>query len=147
MTILPNENQIINAILEGNDPILETLREQYKSSKVVSREYTGVGSFTQFEVSDLAPHVKPKGFVISDIHLEVKGTENGVSAMLFIKNGVIDFLEIITTTGNLPEDFVIESIYYFKRKENNSFQNLIASKERDLEVTRRAWLKVNIKNV
>jgi hypothetical protein len=141
MKILPNENQIINSILKGNDPILETLREQYKLSEVILREYTGVGFYIQFKVSESPPNVKPNSFVIQDIHLEVKGTENGASAMLFIKNGVIDFLEIIATTGNLPEEFEGESIYYFKRKKANSFQELRASKERDLEVTRRVWLK------
>lgn len=141
MSILPNETQIMNALLDGNDPVLEILRQQFDSSEVNSREFTGVGSFTYFKVSENSPRVDPSSFFISDVHLEIEGTENGASAMLFVRNGVIDFLEVIAVTGKLPEDYIINSVNYLTRKKVDSFHELIPSMERDLEVTRRAWLK------
>ncbi len=134
------EQTIINALLIGDDPTLFILRQQYKGASVKGRKFTGCGFFTHFDVP-VVPHTEAMNFVINDVALDVEDIENGASAMLFVRNGVIDFLEIATHTEDWPKDAKLVNICYFKRKLHDSFDELVASDKRYLEVTRRAWIK------
>ena len=137
------ETQIMKALLTGNDPVLNTLREQFYNSKIVKREFTGCGFFIHFSVLESCKKVNPQNFVIDDVYLEVEGAENGASAMLFIREGIIDFLEVVTCTGNWPGNPILKSLNYFTKKPRaDSVAELVPSKERDIKVTKLAWTKM-----
>ena len=140
MKITPLEKRIIGALLDGDDPTLSRLREQYALAMVITRDFTGCGFFTHFCVPDTASRVTPPSFVVNDIFLEVRGTENGASALLFIRDGLIDFLEVVATTGDWPQNPEITSIQSFHRKGiRGTVKELVPQQRRDLDVIRRAW--------
>lgn len=134
------EQQLMAAFLAGDDLVLATLREQYATAVVTSRDLTGVGFFTHFAVAASAPRVVPSDFIIHDIGVEVAGLEYGASAMLFVRDGLIDFLEVVTHSGEWSDNATLVSIYYYTRKPGTTKEYLIASDTRDLDVTRQAWL-------
>jgi hypothetical protein len=135
------EERVVAALLAGDDPQLATLRQQYSVASVRDREFTGVGFFTHFKLTAGPQAVEPESFVIDDVFLDVPETQNGASAMLFVRKGVIDCLEVVATTDDWPENPTLSRISYSKRKFPGSFEQLVLSEERDLEVTRRAWNK------
>ena len=103
---------------------------------------SGSGIFTHFSVPESGQKVDPPNFVIDDVYLEIEGFENGASAMLFIKNGKIDFLEVVAITGEWPDNPILRSLHYFTKKpRKDSVVELIPSQERDLDVTKLAWIK------
>jgi hypothetical protein len=65
--IVELEGILLDALLVGDDPMLEMLRKQYATTVVSSREFTGVGFFTNFMVAEAAPRVNPPNFDIRDV--------------------------------------------------------------------------------
>lgn len=134
------EQQLMAAFLAGDDLMLAALREQYATAVVADRDLTGVGFFTHFAVAAAAPGVVPSDFIMRDVGVEITGLEYGASAKLFVRDGLIDFLEVVTHSEEWPDDVRLVSIYYYKRKPGTAQAYLIASDVRDLDVTRQAWL-------
>jgi hypothetical protein len=112
MHTLEWELRLVEALLTGQDPMLEALRNQCAVAEVRSRKYTGVGFYTQFTVADTAPRVEPPDFEITDVHADIVGLEAGAMAMLFVRQGVIDFLEVCAYFGGFPRDPEIRSVDY-----------------------------------
>ena len=116
------ENTLMYMLLKGNHPVLEVLQNQYLNSKVVSREFTGVGFFTEFVVNPDITQVKPSGFYIDDVYASFKGEKGAVlSFYLSIKNGFIWYLEGITISdclGSWPENYTDFSLLYINNKRN-----------------------------
>lgn len=131
------ENALIEALLKGNDPILKTLRQQIESLTVEKRDFTGVGFFTHLGTDESVPRVKPPDIVIRDVLFEIKGLESGAMAMLFVREGIIDFLEVVTFYGDWPDDAELDSIQYMKRKAGS--KEFVSSKKRDMSVVREYW--------
>ncbi|HCF49438.1 MAG TPA: hypothetical protein DER60_04100, partial [Syntrophomonas sp.] len=94
MTYENLERKLMEMLLAGNDDVLIRLREQYKSSKVISREHSEVGFFTTFlqqDRNDLC--IDGKSFQIGDVDGSVNGIDGAVGFVLYIKNGFISMLE------------------------------------------------------
>lgn len=88
------ETAVLDKILAGDEPAFSILREQLRSARVSKREYTGVGFFTEFEISSNAPRLaasKPIRF--GDVLAEIDGMEHGAGFVLFIDSGLITMLE------------------------------------------------------
>lgn len=84
----------MDKLLDGEDHLLGILQEQYKRSTVKSREFTGVGFYTTFTLDKNVPKAEYKNtFQIGDVIGEVKGINNGIGFILFIKDGLINILE------------------------------------------------------
>ena len=62
---------------------------------VLSREFTGVGSFTHFSPNSTPANVPDGPITLSGL-IDVPGVHNGMGAALFIKNGHADVLETFT---------------------------------------------------
>ncbi len=90
----PIERQVMQMLLAGDHPTLETLRQQFARCMVVEREFTGVGFFTSFEVQDCIPQlVPPRRIVIGDVCADVDGLDYGCGFILFVNDGLIGILE------------------------------------------------------
>ncbi len=137
MTIEAFERELMKIILAGDDPILVTLREQYKASVVTTREFTGVGCYTNFGIPTNTPLVSPANFEIDDVGMELQGVEHGAVAVLFVRDGKIDFLEMVTIIGQWPNDLILESITYVY---NEAVRSPTTTTERDLDALRNSWL-------
>ena len=84
---------------EFESAILKRLVHQFPMLKfcvanlhVLSREFTGVGSFTHFQLSSSSTSL-PDGSYTLDVLINMPDVSNGMGAALFIKDGYADFLE------------------------------------------------------
>ena len=98
------EENVMNMLLEGPDQKLGILKNQYLSSKVVKREFTGGwGFFTTFEVSDDLVKETFNGRV-DDLKANIIDNEGRrlkgdyLFFILYVTDGKIDTLECFTTT-------------------------------------------------
>jgi len=117
------EKRVIEKLLEGEDNVLKILRKQYEKATVKSRKFSGTGFYTEFEFPDGVVKLEPlKSFQFGDVIGSMDGVNDGVGFVLFVKNGVIDFLEGYTY-GNekFPETVLNYQLSFDSgQKRNNS---------------------------
>jgi uncharacterized Zn finger protein (UPF0148 family) len=97
------EKEVMEKIMEKDTSINAILKEQYKKARVVSRDFTGVGFFTDFELADDAPNIEEEvayGYgnvtaIINDFYQ--------CGFVLFIKDGKMICLEGYTAQDEWPE--------------------------------------------
>ncbi len=98
------EVEIIKALAEIDDE-KSCLLQQLSSSEVIDRDYSGVGVFTQFNVSSKAIKLGPERVKLEDFptcYLHHPHLESGAGVILWITDGVIDTLECFTYGGDWP---------------------------------------------
>jgi hypothetical protein len=88
------ENDVMRTILENKFEEIDILKEQYRNSQVLKREFTGCGFFSNFIVNDIEKKLRFENYNMKLSCLgELEGVKDGVGFILFIKDGFIDFLE------------------------------------------------------
>lgn len=101
------ERQIMEMLLAGDHPVLETLREQFQRAKVAEREYTVVGFFTHFAVpADVRRLPNNRSFELDDVYGASRDSQWSwpeFGFILFVRDGAIDFLEGYTYYDTFPE--------------------------------------------
>ena len=99
------EEQVLEMLLRGQDEVLDFLRQQVKDAQVSSREITGVGFFTNFEVPAEAPRVKarPK-FELGDVNGMADNVKYGLGFLLFVNDGALSMLEGYTYDEPWPDE-------------------------------------------
>ncbi len=107
------ERAVMQKLLEKNTSINKTLREQYQKPQVISREFTGVGFFTDFKVPENVFRVtEPLDRAFGDVICEINGIEDFGGFVLFTENGVIEFLEGYTCYDNWPSVITSYRLYH-----------------------------------
>lgn len=86
------EKLLMNKLLDGDNEIFIDLRNQYHQALVISREFTGCGFFTTFDVQGYTPKYLVTGR-IDDVAAEFKNSNDMACFILYIENGKIDTLE------------------------------------------------------
>jgi hypothetical protein len=86
------------ALLERIADSLPELRPLLGKLHVLSREYTGVGCYTNFMAIEPNPNL-PNSMPPVEAHIEMPGVPSGLSAYLAIDRGSPRFLEIVTYGG------------------------------------------------
>jgi hypothetical protein len=123
----PLECEVMHMLLCGDEATLLVLRRQMDASRVKERKLTGVGFYTTFAVPDCIQRVELKRSLhLGDVHAEIDGLQFGAGFVLFVNDGVIDFLEGYTYEEPWPVE-----IHRFKLAYTGGAQ-------RDLEAIRRA---------
>jgi len=91
--LTPNsfELAILRFIATKQPSIVESIARLH----VLSREFTGVGSFTKFHLEEVASEV-PKQHIELDALIKVPSVPNGMGAVLFCKGGKPEVLEVYT---------------------------------------------------
>ena len=87
------EQEVMQALLSGDDDILTALREQLKAALVVEREMTGAGFYTTFEVPADAPRAGDRSFKFGDVVASLPGLDYGAGFLLYVKLGALHMLE------------------------------------------------------
>jgi len=113
LTFTQLERQVFELLLAGEDPMLNSLRQQFRLSRIISRLYTGVGYYLTIDV----PHkrtevvefsnVKPS-FCFGDVDgvLTIGDYQQMIGFLLWVENGYIDQLEVYTYGGEKwPDKF------------------------------------------
>jgi hypothetical protein len=134
LTFTSLESQVLEWLLAGEDPVLNELRQQLRSSSIESRQYTGVGFYLKFDV----PH-NVQGFFESskvktsfcfgdvDVELTTGNYQQRVGFLLWVENGYLDQLEAYTYGDEKwPEKIDEIHLRYL-------------GNQRDLEDLRRNW--------
>lgn len=99
------ESKVMELLLQGEDSALHLLREQLRTSKVIAREFTGVGFFTKFEVPEDAKKIEGyKSFKFGDVEATIAGLKHGAGFLLHIEKGALDTLEGYTYDEIWPSD-------------------------------------------
>jgi hypothetical protein len=104
------EKMLMNLLLEGDQPVLAVLRQQYLAAKVGRREFTGVGFWSDFEIPESAPLVEPPNFAAGTVDIQLEGVRLGAGCVLFIKNSKLVQLDCYTYDDDWPEDINIKSL-------------------------------------
>jgi hypothetical protein len=89
--INPNDFEV--AILEGLAARDSSIARCIERLHVLSREFTGVGSFTHFRCEEPDAGA-PKQHVGLDTLINMPGVPNGMGAVLFLKGGEPECLEV-----------------------------------------------------
>ena len=127
MEFLPIERCLMDALLAGDDPTLESLRAQYAGSTVAKREGTGSGFFLDLSVPEGVSPSAPPALRIGDVVFEFAGFPDGGEAILWVHDGRLSNLEAFARGGVWPEGAQLESVGYF------------SGPERDLDWLRQSW--------
>jgi len=101
------EDSVMKALLREDEKISKKLIKQYESIVVTDRYFSGDGFITEFEVrnfdnrlnaSDLLHRfeISNERIVLRNVHAEVNALEYGARFLLFIDDGLINFLEGFT---------------------------------------------------
>jgi hypothetical protein len=107
----PIERRIIQALVATEGTTGETLWAQYEQASVLRRDFTGVGFSTYFTVPDAAPRLRDSRNPIGRLILiDLEGLQHGASAVLWVKDGVLDRLEVFTFTEPWPAEPVVRGI-------------------------------------
>lgn len=109
-------DRLMIRLLAGDDPMLDALRAQYAKAAFSGQTVTGVGFFTSFTVPPDVERVQPLDFDIMDVSLDIVGVRSGGMAILAIRDGVIDYQEVVTHEGASPENPVVRSIAHHSAK-------------------------------
>jgi hypothetical protein len=99
------ERQVIATLLAPAHPVMDALREQLDACKIASRQFTGVGFFSELVVADgvePAP-VTRRQLDLSDATATMEGLEHGAGFVLFVREGVLDTLEGFTYDEPWPD--------------------------------------------
>lgn len=108
------ETRLLDACLDGDDPILAALRAQARVASVDRREHTGDGVRTYFEVPADCPAVEPEAIHFSDVDLDIEGLKDGASVSLWIIRGRLAFLEVMAYDGAWPEAPEVRGLRYLQ---------------------------------
>ena len=131
----PLERELMDALLDGDDPVLGVLRDQLCQSRVVSRDYTGSGFFTYFSVSDSAQLAQADAMQLGDVWFGLQGRPEGGDALLWVANGVLHSLEVIAHDGDWPEDAALDGVHYFSEpRDIQAMQGDLSSRALDYHV-------------
>ena len=127
------ERRALEMLLAGDNAELGVLRAQLNAATVASREFTGVGFFTELSVPAELPRVKRRTrLVLSDVYAEVSGLEHEAGFVLFVDNGAIVCLECFIVDDHWPDDATMRRPYYVRPSEPGS-SSVIETKERDIQ--------------
>jgi hypothetical protein len=99
------ENDVLQLLLRGDDPVLAVLQRQLELASRKPRELSGVGFFTDFDVPDHAPRISGNPSIrFGDVFAEVEGLARGVGFLLFVDSRVITMLEAYTFDELWPDE-------------------------------------------
>lgn len=97
-------NEIIDLLL-GDDKQYLLLRQQLPHLEEMDFVYTGSGLFVYFNCQECVDEVLFRGGDVNINGVDIKSSvlQIGATAILFVTNGVIDYLEIWSYGGDYPQ--------------------------------------------
>src|SRR5688572_22981497 len=90
-------------LLAGDDELSRTLRIQYARSRIASIDLTGVGFFADFDIDKAAPRAVPAELAGGSVDIELEGVRYGAGCLIFVRDGLLQFLEGYTYDDIWPE--------------------------------------------
>jgi hypothetical protein len=132
MTLDEFEKLVMDGLLAGDDPTLETLRAQYAAATVRDREITATGFVTRFDVPASAKAIERKLLHLDDLQVQLAGADTPADTSVHVHNGRLRSLECFVYDGTFPsEPEITEAWYYGTERYPGITEELMA--ERDVE--------------
>ncbi len=98
------------------DPALATLRAQYAAAEIEERDVDAAGFSVYYWVPPDAPRLAgDANLELGDIVFYLEGTEDG-SAVLFIRRGVLDMLEVAMWADPWPAVPKLDEVQYLTHR-------------------------------
>lgn len=97
------ETRILDLLLSGDDPVLEILRHQRRAVRVTRRDRTEIGCLISLETDPTSPLAKPSSFALRDVWFHLDGCAEEGAAILFVREGRLDTLELYNWTDPWPD--------------------------------------------
>jgi hypothetical protein len=117
-SLTPLESAVLDKLLAHDGEPFDTLRQQFAHSSVSKREFSGVGFFTHFSVSTEAPvHRDLRDAALGDVETEIAGLQHGAGFLLFVRGGVVSFLEGFSYDEPWPS--VVNDFRVFRAERSN----------------------------
>lgn len=113
------EKDVIRWILDGQDPVLESLRQQFSVATIGPREKTGVGIYLNLEIPITTRGVDAlfgtrSRFCIGDVGAKIGAHHQEVGFLLWILEGRLSFLEGYSYgSEQWPEELTEYHLFYF----------------------------------
>ncbi|MFA5801489.1 MAG: Imm40 family immunity protein [Thermoleophilia bacterium] len=120
------EKQLLDKLLDGDEPFLVSLRKQIELSVIESRVLTGSGFFVYFSVPDSVPRIGTGRILVDDVQFDLEGLKHGGEIILFVDDGHISIFEGYLHAEDWPEEAGLTNVRY-------------DTNPRDFELLRKAW--------
>jgi hypothetical protein len=101
------EAEILKWIADRNPEYRSRLLAQINVAEITQREYSGAGWFVHFRIpkNEERSHMLPVDKIrLNGPSIEGPGLEAGGGCILFLKDGLLDFLEIYAFGGIFPKE-------------------------------------------
>jgi hypothetical protein len=99
------EDEVLNFLFDGNDPVLKALRDQRSAIVSMREQLTGSGFYLEFQLAEDAISIPGKpSFRFGDVDAKIEGVDNGAGFVVFIENGIITMLEGYTYDEPWPDN-------------------------------------------
>lgn len=113
MTLEEFESLVMSALLAGEDPLLDALRQQYAGATVRGREVTATGFVTRFDVPLSVPAIDRKLLHLDDLQVQLEGAAAPADTSVHVHNGRLRSLECFVYDGTFPEAPKIQAAWYY----------------------------------
>ncbi len=114
----PLEKAVLDALLDKPGEPFTTVQQQLAHVVVAQREFSGVGFFTNFTLPADAPVRRDlPSAEIGGVEAEFPNTQHGAGFLLFIRDGVVSWLEGFTYDEPWPA--CIDEFVLHKHKTNS----------------------------
>jgi hypothetical protein len=101
----------MNNIISEDLAIADLLRKQYEVAKILDRQFTGYGFFTDFEIMDKSLRIPDNmNREVGNTQAVIEGLKLGVGFVLYIRNGFIKTLEGYTYDEPWPKNITSYSL-------------------------------------
>ena len=97
-------------LLKGADPFCAVLREQYRRSRIVRVELTGLGFYVDFDVAEDAPTTSPPSFTGGDADIRIDTPHHPGGCVVYVRGGRLQTLEVFTFDGVWAEESRLVSV-------------------------------------
>jgi len=96
------EQILLSKFLDGDYPVLATLREKAATATVADRAFSPVGVNAYFVISPNVPRTAPLSFDFTDVAFRFEGSENPGHAVLMVRDGALHELMVYNWTDVWP---------------------------------------------
>ena len=123
------EATVLEWLLVGDKPVLVALRNQLSIANIRSRKLTGVGFYLMFDIPpntpkiDEIPDIKTN-FCFGDVAASLDSLKHGIGFLLWVKNGLLDYLEGYTYDEPWPSEIKDFELHYYQENDSRDWDYL-----------------------
>jgi hypothetical protein len=122
MDVLDIEEKVMAHLLDGEHPVLNRLREQYKLATKKIRKVDSAGFLVDYEVNAELAIPDHASFEVNDVSVKLSREDVTVGFVFFVKGGLLSLLECWTVTDlkEWPKDLKVLGIRYNSSQKDKS---------------------------